>query len=167
MKVTMQKRHKKNSKLVELRKSNIQGFGVYASKNIKKGKRIIEYTGERITPEVENLRYDDETMDRHHTFLFAVNENTTIDASVGGNEAMFINHSCAPNCESIDEDGHIFIEALTNIKKGEELTYDYAYENDEPITQDLLDRYPCHCGATNCRGTILMINPEANEDVVN
>lgn len=151
---------KSNGKLIELRESKIQGFGVYAIKNIKKGERIIEYTGERISPEEENLRYDDETMDRHHTFLFAVDENTTIDAAVGGNEAKFINHSCDPNCETINEDGHIFIEAMVNIKKGDELTYDYAYENDEPLTQELIDRYPCFCGAERCRGTILMVDPE-------
>jgi SET domain-containing protein len=161
----MKKRHKTNGKLVELRESKIQGCGVYALKNIKQGKRVIEYTGERITPEEETRRYDDETMDRHHTFLFAVDENTTIDAAVDGNEARFINHSCDPNCETINEDGHIFIEAMTFIKKGEELTYDYAYENDEPVNQELLDRYPCFCRARNCRGTILMIESE-NDDVL-
>jgi SET domain-containing protein len=163
----MKKRHKTNGKLVELRESKIQGCGVYALKNIKQGKRIIEYTGERITPEEETRRYDDETMDRHHTFLFAVDENITIDAAVEGNEARFINHSCDPNCETVNEDGRIFIESMAYIKKGEELTYDYAYENDEPVTQELLDRYPCYCGAVNCRGTILIIEDENEEILVN
>jgi len=163
----MKKRDKTNGNMIELRESTIQGCGVYAIVNIKKGKRIIEYTGERITPEEENLRYDDETMEKHHTFLFAVDEYTTIDAGVNGNEARFINHSCDPNCESVDEDGYIFIEAMKNIKKGEELTYDYAYENDEPVTQKLLDRYPCYCGASKCRGTILMIYPESDDGLIN
>ena len=94
-------------------------------------------------------------MDRHHTFLFEVDEEITIDGAVDGNESRFINHSCDPNCEAIDEDGRIFIFAARNIQPGVELSYDYQYDLDEPLTEELRLRYPCHCGAETCRGTIL------------
>src|SRR5690606_5931719 len=60
-----------------------------------------------------------------------------------------------PNCEAVDEDGRIFIEAIRDIERGEELTYDYSYILDEPHTAKVKARYPCHCGSPRCRGTIL------------
>ncbi len=142
---------------IKVRNSRIQGKGVFATKRIKKGQRIIEYIGERISPEEETLRYDDESMDRHHTFLFAIDEKTTIDAGRIGNDAKYINHSCDPNCEAVDEEGRIFVEAIKNIQPGTELFYDYAFEQEEPLTQELIDMYPCHCGTKKCRGTILKV----------
>jgi hypothetical protein len=138
-----------------IRKSRIQGLGAFATRWIPAGSRIIEYTGERITPDEADARYDDEAMRRHHTFLFSVDDHTVIDAAVGGNAAKFINHCCDPNCEAVDRGGRIFIEALREIAPGEELYYDYAYEFDEPLTPALRRKYPCHCGSPNCRGTIL------------
>ena len=134
-----------------LRSSPIQGLGAFAVRRIRKGTRIIEYTGERITPAEADARYDDEAMERHHTFLFAVNRRTVIDAAIGGNAARFINHSCAPNCQAVVDEGRIFIEAILNIQPGVELTYDYAY--DLPWSER--GKYPCHCGAPACRGTIV------------
>ena len=142
---------------IEVRDSKIQGKGVFATKRIKKGQRIIEYIGERISPEEETERYDDESMERHHTFLFAVDDKVTIDAGRIGNDAKYINHSCDPNCEAVDEEGRIFVEAIKDIKPGTELFYDYAFEQEEPLTQELIDMYPCHCGSKNCRGTILKV----------
>lgn len=96
-------------------------------------------------------------MRRHHTFLFTLSQRTVVDAAVGGNEARFINHSCAPNCETIIEDGHIWIEALRHIRKGEELLYDYRYSptGNKKEDEKLAKFYECKCGAATCRGTIL------------
>src|SRR5690242_18595937 len=99
----------KANKYFELRRSSIQGRGAFATRAIRKGTRIIEYTGERISPQEADRRYDDGGMGRHHTFLFSIDSKTCIDAAVDGNDARFINHSCAPNCEAIDEKKRIFI----------------------------------------------------------
>ncbi len=151
----MKKSNNSSNGLYEVRHSRIHGTGVFARKRIRPGRRIIEYTGERISPKEEAKRYLEDSMNTHHTFLFTVDKKTTIDAGVGGNDARFINHSCQPNCETVDEDGHIFIEAVRNIQPGVELTYDYNFEVDEPITPELKNFYPCHCGSAKCRGTIL------------
>jgi uncharacterized protein len=139
----------------ELRRSPIQGQGAFATRRIRKGTRIIEYTGERITQEQADERYDDESMARHHTFLFTLDEDTVLDAAVGGNEARFINHSCDPNCQALIEDDRIFIYALRAIAPGEELVYDYAYERVEGMDEESEQLYVCRCGAKSCRGTIL------------
>jgi SET domain-containing protein len=145
----------KANKYFVLRKSGIQGRGAFATRAIKRGTRIIEYTGERISHEEADRRYDDGTMGRHHTFLFTIDSSTCIDAAVDGNDARFINHSCAPNCEAIDEKKHIYIEAIRDIAPGEELTYDYAYERDGTEDEEWERLYLCKCGAATCRGTIL------------
>jgi hypothetical protein len=94
-------------------------------------------------------------MKRHHTFLFALDSGKVIDADVGGNDARFINHSCDPNCEAIEEDDRIFIEALRTIQPGEELNYDYAYERTSATTPEDEALYKCLCGSPKCRGSIL------------
>jgi SET domain-containing protein len=140
----------------ELRSSPIHGQGVFALRRIHQGTRLIEYVGERVSPEEADLRYDDDAMQRPHTLLFTVDARTIIDAAVGGNEARFINHSCQPNCEAVDDDGRIFVEALRNIRPGEELTYDYHLERDGHWRKAWAERYACRCGAPNCRGTLLV-----------
>jgi SET domain-containing protein len=137
----------------EIRRSPIQGRGGFASRLIRKGARIAEYVGERITHEEGDRRYDDADMKRHHTFLFVVNDKILVDAGVGGNDARFINHSCDPNCEVVIEKKRIFIEAIRTIQPGDELFYDYSYDRDDAEGDDA--RYPCFCGAETCRGTIL------------
>ena len=139
----------------ELRRSSIQGRGAFALRPIREGERIIEYLGERITQDQADERYDDSAMSRHHTFLFSVDDDTVIDAAREGNDARFINHSCAPNCQAVLEDARIFIEALRDIAVGEELGYDYAYERTENMGADEEALYVCRCGADTCRGTIL------------
>ena len=140
---------------LELRRSPIHGLGGFARRDIPKGTRIIEYAGEKISNAEADRRYDDESMKRHHTFLFILNSRTCVDAAYEGNEARFLNHSCAPNCEALIERGHIWIEALTDIPAGAELVYDYQYEDDPEYTEEDLRFYACHCGAPNCRGTIV------------
>lgn len=139
----------------KVRRSAISGRGAFATRDIKKGEMLIEYLGERITHKVADARYDDERMKSHHTFLFAVSRQTVIDASVGGNDARFINHSCDPNCEPVIEKSRVFIYARRPIAKGEELFYDYGYERDGSETAEDEKRYACRCGAKKCRGTIL------------
>ncbi|HLC01561.1 MAG TPA: SET domain-containing protein-lysine N-methyltransferase [Anaerolineales bacterium] len=138
-----------------VRQSPIQGMGVFATRRIQRGSRILEYKGEQISSEEADRRYDDDHMERHHTFLFTVDEDTLIDAAVDGNEARFINHSCDPNSETVLEDGRVYIEAIKNVQPGVELTYDYHYEREGPYEDAWAELYACHCGAENCRGTIL------------
>jgi SET domain-containing protein len=94
-------------------------------------------------------------MERHHTFLFLVDDDDIVDGAVGGNASRFINHSCDPNCEAVIEDGRIYIEALRDIPTGEELTYDYAYIRKGRFRKAWETLYACHCGSPKCRGTIL------------
>jgi uncharacterized protein len=117
--------------------------------------RLIEYAGERLTPAEADARYPDAAGERHHTFLFAIDDVVVVDAAVNGNEARFINHSCEPNCDAVIDGGRIWIDALRDIEPGEELAYDYAYELAERHTSAAKRRFPCHCGAVRCRGTIL------------
>jgi len=139
----------------ELRRSAIQGTGAFATRDIKRGEKLIEYTGERISQEEADRRYDDANMKRHHTFLFTLDDGTVIDAAVGGNEARFLNHSCDPNCEAIIERKRIFLYSKKPIKAGTELVYDYQYEYQDDYTEEDEKFYACRCGAPNCRGTIL------------
>ncbi|HET7623380.1 MAG TPA: SET domain-containing protein-lysine N-methyltransferase [Gemmatimonadaceae bacterium] len=139
----------------EIRSSPIQGRGAFATRRIRKGTRLIEYVGERISHAEADRRYDDDTMRRHHTFLFTLNNRTVIDAAVDGNEARFINHSCSPNCEAVIDSGHIYIESTKTIQPGAELVYDYQYERAPDADESDEARYPCRCGSPNCRGTIL------------
>ena len=139
----------------EIRPSPIQGLGAFATDHIPGGIRLIEYAGERLTPEQADARYPDDADDRHHTFLFAIDDDFVIDAAVGGNEARFINHSCDPNCDAVVDGGRIWIETIRDIEPGEELAYDYAFVLEERHTPAAKRRYPCNCGAATCRGTIL------------
>ena len=118
--------------------------------------RYHEHPSERqITNAEADRRYDDESMRRHHTFLFILNERTCVDAAFDGNESRFINHSCDPNCEAVISRGHIWIEAICNIPAGAELLYDYQYEDDAEYTDEDYRFYACHCGSPKCRGTIV------------
>lgn len=160
---TITKKHsrQRTRKWFEVRSSHIQGFGAFAVRPIPNGTRIIEYTGERITHDEADARYDDTAMERHHTFLFTVDEKTVIDAMREGNDSRYINHSCEPNCETVVEEGRIFIDAIRDIAPGEELFFDYAYERDGNEDPDAEKRYACRCGAKTCRKTILA--PPAEE----
>jgi SET domain-containing protein len=140
----------------EIRPSGIHGQGAFALRRIRKGTRITEYTGERITPEEADRRYDDDAMDRPHTFLFTVTRRAIIDGRVNGNEAKYINHSCDPNTETVIEDGRVFVEAIRTIQPGEEITYDYQLQRPGPYRPEWRQRYACHCGAPNCRGSLLL-----------
>ena len=96
---------------VEVRDSPLHGLGVFATRRIKKGTRVLEYLGERVSHFEADRRYDDKNENDNHTFLFIVDERTVIDAGVDGNDARFVNHACEPNCESVIENRRVFIEA--------------------------------------------------------
>lgn len=146
---------KRATRLYFVRKSAIHGRGVFAAARIPKGTRIIEYKGQRITHEEVDRRYADVSETDSHTFLFEVDEHWVIDASVRGNAARWINHGCNPNCETVEEDGRIFIEATHDIRAGEELTYDYNITLEERHTPRKKRIWTCLCGAKRCRGTML------------
>ena len=133
----------------------MQGLGVFATMPIAAGTRLIEYAGERLTPVEADARYPDVPGERHHTFLFAIDDDVVIDAAVNGNEARFINHACDPNCDAVIEEQRIWIDAIREIAIGEVLAYDYGYVLDERHSPAAKRRFPCHCGAATCRGTIL------------
>lgn len=125
-----------------IRSSSIHAAGCYTTTPIRKGARVVEYTGPRISKELADEKYDDSPT----TYLFGVgNGDEVID---GHGTAMFVNHSCAPNCETDEIDGRVWICAIRDIAAGEELTYDYfLYDGDE-------DEARCNCGAETCRGTM-------------
>ena len=139
----------------EVRKSGVHGMGAFALRKIKKGERLVEYLGDRVTHEEADLRYEDHDENDNHTFLFIVDKKTVIDAGVGGNDARFINHQCEGNCESVIEHRRVFIDATRDIARGEELGYDYEIgrEKDDPPNVDEI--YACRCGSPKCRGTML------------
>jgi SET domain-containing protein len=139
----------------EIRESALAGKGAFAIRPIAKGERIIEYVGERIPHPVADERYDDDAMAEHHTFLFSVSSRTVIDATHGGNESRYINHSCEPNCETEIERGRVYIFALRDIAVGEELAYDYGYERSGDETEADERKYRCLCGTKSCRGSIM------------
>ena len=156
-----------NEQLYEVRDSPVHGTGVFATGKIKKGTRIIEYTGERISTKEGERRYDDDQNDYAFVLLFTVDKKTVLDGGVGGSDAKYINHSCDPNCEATIDKKRVFIEAIRDIEPGEELNYDYAFERDKKDDGSRDGLYACRCGAANCRGSMLVelktkdINEEA------
>ena len=100
---------------IEVRNSEVHGRGVFATRNIKKGERLIEYLGDRVSHAEADRRYESKDENDSHTFLFIVDSKTVIDAGVDGNDARFFNQSCDPNCESTVEKRRVFIDALRDI----------------------------------------------------
>jgi SET domain-containing protein len=141
--------------LYVVRRSGIHGRGVFAARDIPKGARILEYRGVRISYDRAAELYSEDEDQPTHTFLFEIDEETVIDAGQRGNAARWINHSCAPNCEAVDEGGRIYIEAIRRIRAGEELGYDYNITLEERHTAAERRRWACLCGTRLCRGTLL------------
>jgi SET domain-containing protein len=134
-----------------IRSSDIHAAGCYTTSPIRKGAKVVEYTGPRITKRQGDRIYDS----RPVTYLFGVEDDKRDTVIDGHGMAMFINHSCDPNCVTEqDDNGRVWVTAVRDIKAGEELTYDYLlYDGD--------DDAPCHCGSPKCRGT--MYSPEEAE----
>jgi uncharacterized protein len=135
-------------KLYKIKKSNIDNKGLYAARNIKANTKIIYYKGKLITKrETErNPKYDNEKA----IYLFNVNSRYDLDGDFEYNTARLINHSCNPNCEVAGKGLKLWIFALRDIKKGEELSYDYGFGFDENYKD-----YICKCGSKNCCGFIV------------
>jgi uncharacterized protein len=140
---------------IEVRESPLHGLGVFATARIARGRRILEYRGERVSHAEADRRYDHKDPADNHTFLFIVDAHTVIDAGVDGNEARFVNHCCEPNCESVIERGRVYIDAIRDIEPGEELTYDYQIQREADDPPDIDQVFACRCGSGRCRGTML------------
>ena len=139
-----------------VRNSSIHGRGVFARRTIRKGSRIIEYRGQRISLDEAERRPDSDPSNSYHTSLFELHDGRVIDAGVRGNAARWINHSCAPNCVPIeDDDSRVYIEAKRTIRAGEELSYDYQLSVEGRMSARMKAGYACRCGAPRCRGTML------------
>ena len=135
-------------KLYKIKKSKIDKNGLYASCDIKKGTKIIEYKGKIITvKETEtNPKFDNDKA----IYLFNLNKKYDLDGDFKYNTARLINHSCDPNCEVDGVGLKLWIYAIKDIKKNKELTYDYGFSFDK----DYKD-FPCRCGAKKCVGYIV------------
>ena len=118
--------------MIERRRSKIHGWGIYATAAISKNKRIIDYTGQKISNQ-ESLQRERRYIRGGHIWCFKLTNRTVIDASVGGNLARYINHSCRPNCYVHIVDGVIWIRASRRIRTGEELTYNYNTDGEGQI----------------------------------
>jgi uncharacterized protein len=137
---------KRTSQLAIIRSSSIHAAGVFATQPIKKKTLILEYDGPRLSKEEADVVYEG----RSDTYLFGVGDGTQVID--GHSMAMFVNHSCDPNCETEEYDGRVWIQAMRDINPGEELTYDYClYDGD--------DEAPCYCGAKTCRGSMYAEGP--------
>lgn len=140
---------------IRVGRSRIQGHGIFARREIPKGTRIIEYQGKRRA--LAELLASGTEAGPAPVFIMRLDEKTVIDPTTGGNDARFINHSCEPNCEAYVFDRRLYIYAMREIGRGEELTFDYQLRRaagtvgEEPVAAD----YLCRCGSRNCRGTML------------
>jgi SET domain-containing protein len=142
--------------MIRVRRSGIHGSGVFATRLIPRGTRVIEYVGERMSYEEADRRYEHRPAHDAHALLFVVDDDTVVDAGVGGNKARYINHGCKPNCEAGVTRGRIWIRAIRNIQPREELFYDYRIGRDPDDPPDIDEIFACRCRATKCRGTMLI-----------
>lgn len=131
---------------LKLARSSIHRWGVYAAELIPAGRKVIEYTGERISRRETKRRSELSKF----TYLFTLDPYWTIDGAAGGSGAEYVNHSCEPNLVSRIVRGHILYVALRDIKPGEELTIDYRFDKD-------VEKVVCRCGSAKCRGTINLL----------
>ncbi len=131
---------------LKLAPSKIHRWGVYATEPIPAKRKVIEYTGEKISRRETKRRAESTDL----IYLFTLDPYWTIDGSVGGSGAQYINHSCEPNLVARIVKGHIIYVSLRQIRRGEELTVDYHFDKK-------VERIPCKCGALKCRGTINLL----------
>lgn len=129
-----------------IRSSGIHAAGCYTTTAIRKGARVAEYTGPRLSKKEADVRYQGSPV----TYLFGLGDGSEVIDGHG--LAMFINHSCDPNCETTELDGRVWINAVRNIAPGEEITYDYClYDGGD-------EEAVCNCGTRHCRGTMYAEN---------
>ncbi|SRR3989344_1106611 len=147
------------SEWIEIQNSKIHNKGIFAVKDIPKGTRVIEYVGEYVDKNQAEIISDKELEEAKSNpeshgavYLFTLNKNYDVNGNVSWNTARLINHSCNPNCESDVIHGKVWIIATKNIKKGEELSYDYGYDLDNWYD------HLCNCESKNCIGYITSQN---------
>jgi len=135
-------------KIYKIKKSKIDNNGLYANRNIKKGTKIIQYRGKLISIKKSEVhpKFDNEKA----IYLFNINKKYDLDGDFKFNIARLINHSCEPNCEVIGKGLKIWVFAIRDIKKDEELSYDYGFSYDENYKD-----FPCRCGSKKCVGYIV------------
>jgi hypothetical protein len=142
-------------KLVRVGTSLIDRQGLFATIDLKKGTRIIRYTGEKISKQECEKR-----LAQNNEYIFDLDDGYSLDGKSLKNTARYVNHSCDPNCEAEMINGSIWIVTIKDINKGEEITYNYGYNADD------YESHPCNCKAENCCGYILgrkywgLIKPE-------
>ena len=140
----------------KVKRSKIHGTGIFATREIEENTKIIQYIGEKILKSEGDKRSEKRLNKYLHSqkdgsvYIFELNRKYDIDGSPKYNKARYINHSCNPNCEVVGKGLKLWIESLKDIKKGEELSYDYGFSFD----QDFKD-YPCRCNSKNCCGYIV------------
>jgi SET domain-containing protein len=127
---------------LSIKRSPIEGKGCFGTRSFAKGRKIAEYTGEKISTAEAKRRAH-----RRKLRICAINNRWSLDGSRGGNGTHYINHSCRPNAYMKILYGHILFLALRDIKPGEEITIDY-----ESTLHS--DKKRCTCRAPSCRGTI-------------
>ena len=142
------------SKYIEVRESEIHGTGVFAKTKVPKGKKVIEYVGEKITKK-ESERRSIALIEKNQgsetdgaVYIFEVNKRYDIDGNIPENTARFINHSCDPNCEPDVIKNRVWLISKRKIKEGEELSYNYGFDLDG------YEDHTCKCGAKKCVGYI-------------
>lgn len=137
----------------EVRRSGIHGRGLFAKRKIPAETYIIEYVGDKIGKDESNERgwaqldHAKETGDAA-VYIFTLDDDWDIDGQVPENAARLINHSCDPNCEAFIEEDQIWIAALRDIDKDEELFFNYGFD------LECYEDHPCRCGAERCVGYI-------------
>jgi SET domain-containing protein len=138
----------KQKKLYLVRNSKIHGRGIFAAHDIAKGTRVVQYFGEKIS-KAESTRRAEARGTKESVWIFELNQRYDLDGKIPNNPAKYINHSCNPNCEAENDHGQIWIQSIRDIKKGDELTYDYGFD------MDTFWDHPCRCGSDNCIGYIV------------
>ena len=136
-------------------RSTVHGSGVFAQRDIAVSECVVEYTGREISWDAAQARAAKLNGPHNHTFFFSLANGNVVDGGDQGNDSRFINHSCEPNCEAIEEEGRIFIYALHDIKAGEELSYSYPLIYEGRHTPAIKREFACRCGAPTCSGTML------------
>lgn len=143
-----------NVRRVIVRRSSAHGKGVFAARALAAGERVLQYKGQITSWRNAARRHQREGVEGH-TFLFGLSDGRVIDGSRDGNSARWLNHACAPNCETIEDAGRIFIHTLRPVDAGEELFIEYLLDVDDPSDEEARAQYACRCAAAGCRQSML------------
>ncbi|MBC8752895.1 MULTISPECIES: SET domain-containing protein [Paraburkholderia] len=141
-------------KRISVRRSSVHGRGVFALRPLFAGEFILEYTGTVMSRKraiSRHRRFGEEG----HTFLFGLSDGRVLDGSLGGNSARWLNHACVANCEAVEDNGRVYIQAVSDIQPGEELFIAYGLTTEGRASAAVRAQYACRCGHRRCRGTML------------